>query len=204
MANTTKRTTKATDTADNVESVETVVVAETVEDVNDDIKEVAQPKAEVEKVVEPKETEKPLDDYDIIEIMSIIPNVSYKDSHTEDIYVWETAGHVEEMDFATVKNMWKRHKNYFRHMLLRPLDERVIKKFGLESNYAKHDYLMNPKNYTRDNIDDILSGISSTPNGMKIAVINKIKSMVYSGQLSDASVIKKIDARLGLDLISMI
>lgn len=200
----------------NNEVVEAVETVEAVENVNDVVEEVEQPKVEAKKaekakkgdapvkVAEPVKVEEPLNDYDIIEVVAIIPGVSYKDSHTEDIYRWETAGHIEEMDFATVKNMWKHHKNYFRHMLLRPLDKRVVKKFGLENNYAKHDYLMDPKNYTRENIDDILNSIHETPNGMKMAIINKIKSMVYSGQLSDINVVKKIDTRLGLDLISMI
>lgn len=208
MANTnTKRATKAEETVENVESVETV---DTVADVNDNAKEAEQPKVEAKKVVESKveeevkKVEEPLNDYDIIKIEAIIPNVSYKDPHTDDITTWENVGSIEELDFATVKNMWKFHKNYFRHMLLRPLDDRVIKKFGLEKNYAEHDYLMDPKNYTRENIDKILDGISSTPNGMKIAVINKIKSMVYSGQLSDVNIIKKLDVRFGLDLISMV
>ena len=203
-----KRTTKDENIIENVESAvaeEAAIVAdEIVEVAVENVEEVEQPKAKTKKVAKVEEIEEPLQDFDIIEVMAIIPNVSYKDPHTEDIYRWETAGHIEEMTFDTVKTLWKNHKNYFRNLWLRPMDERVIKKFGLESNYEKHDFLMEAENYTRGNIDKILDGISSTPNGMKIAVINKIKAMVYSGQLSDVNVIKKIDARLGLDLISMV
>lgn len=210
-----KRTTKDENIVENVESAvadESAIVADETAIVVDEaamvaeenVEEVEQPKAKTKKVAKVEEAEKPLQDFDIIKVMAIIPNVSYKDPHTEDIYRWEAAGHIEEMTFDTVKTMWKNHKNYFRNLWLRPMDERVIKKFGLESNYDKHDFLMEPKNYTRANIDNILDGISSTPNGMKIAVINKIKAMVYSGQLADVGVIKKIDARLGLDLISMV
>ena len=198
---------RGTEVENIVENVEPVNAEETVVDVvneEENVEEVKQTKAKAKSVAKVVEAEEPLQDYDIIEVMAIVPNVSYKDPRTEDIHRWETAGHREEMTFEEVKTMWKNHKNYFRNMWLRPMDDRVIKKFGLESNYEKHDFLMNHKNYTRNNIDKILDGISSTPNGMKIAIINKIKSMVYSGQLTDATIIKKIDARLGLDLISMV
>lgn len=203
---------RATKTDNIVENAETAIVEETAvvvedasaTDMDKNVEEDVQPKPKAKKVVKIEEVEELLQDFDIIEVKSIVPNVSYKDSHTEDIYRWESAGHIEEMTFDEVKRMWKSHKNYFRNMWLRPMDERVIKKFGLENNYNKHDFLMDAKNYTRNNVDDILDGISAAPNGMKIAIINKIKSMVYSGQLSDINVIKKIDARLGLDLISMV
>ena len=48
----------------------------------------------VEKIVE---KEKPLDKDDVIEVISLIPNVSYKDKKYGDIYRWEKAGEIVEM-----------------------------------------------------------------------------------------------------------
>ena len=39
----------------------------------------------------------PLEDSDEIEVVSLIPNVSYKDSKTFDMYKWDEIGHVEYM-----------------------------------------------------------------------------------------------------------
>ena len=73
----------------------------------------------------------PLNDSDEIEVVSLIPNVSYKDSKTLDIYKWEEIGHVEYMTFETLKNMWRNNKGYFKNMWLKPNDDRVVNKFGL-------------------------------------------------------------------------
>ena len=115
---------------------------------------VVEEKVVVEKVDEKnkkntKETVKvePLEDSDEIEVVSLIPNVSYKDSKTLDIYKWEEIGHVEYMTFETLKNMWRNNKGYFKNMWLKPNDDRVIKKFGLTKTFEKYEYLMDSSNY---------------------------------------------------------
>ena len=64
-----------------------------------------------------------LNDYDEIDVVSLIPNISYKDSKTGDFYEWYEVGHIEPMTFETIKNMWRNHKDYFRNMCLKPNDE---------------------------------------------------------------------------------
>ena len=44
----------------------------------------------------------PLEDSDEIEVISLVPNVSYKDSKTLDMYEWQEAGHVEYITFETL------------------------------------------------------------------------------------------------------
>ena len=54
-------------------------VSETVEKMNEESKKTM--------------NQEPLGDYDEIEIVSLIPNVSYKDSKTGDFYSWDEIGH---------------------------------------------------------------------------------------------------------------
>lgn len=143
-------------------------------------------------------------DSDEIEVMSLIPNVSYEDERTSDFYRWDKAGQIETMTFDAVKAMHRKYKTYFGDMWLRPLDERVIKKLGLVRTYEKYDYLMDESNYTHDNIDNVLDGISSASAGLKISVINRIKDMVAEGVVSDIKVLRKIENRLDIDLISFL
>lgn len=159
-----------------------------------------------EKVVvaERKQKLEPLNDYDEIQVISILPNVSYKDNRTNDMYEWEEVGHIEYMTVETIKNMWRNNKGYFRNMILKPNDERLINQFGLKSNYEKYEYLMNKNNYTRNNIKDVCKKISSTHNGLKFSIINKIKFMISTGELSDISVIKTLERQLHIDLISLL
>lgn len=160
---------------------------------------------EEEKIVENKAIKtEPLKDTDEIEIESLVPNVSYKDSKTGDMYEWDEAGHTEPMTFDILKNMWRSHKGYFRNMWLKPNDARVINQFGLTKTFEKYEYLMDASNYTKKNIKSICDAIAETPNGLKFAICDKVKSLVISGEVSDVSVIKELEKRLKIDLIEFL
>ena len=150
------------------------------------------------------DVEDALSDSDMIEVESLIPNVVYEDSRTGNYYEWSEIGHCEDMTFDEVKNMHRKYKTYFNDMWLKPLDERVIKKLGLSRTYDKYDFLVDESNYTNDHIDEVLDGISSAPTSLKIAIVNRIKDMVSDGTVSDIKVIRKLEKRLDIDLISFL
>lgn len=155
---------------------------------------------------ETKETisKKPLEDFDEIEVISLIPNVSYKDIKTGDMYEWDEVGHIEYMTFETLKNMWRNNKGYFRNMWLKPKDDRVINKFGLTKTFEQYEFLMDKSNYNKKNIDEICKTISDTPKAMKRAICSKIKNLVVNEQISDAAIIRKLEKHLNLDLIEFL
>lgn len=145
-----------------------------------------------------------LNDYDEIEVVSLIPNVSYKDSKTGDFYEWDEIGHVEYMTVDVLKNLWRGHKGYFRNMWLKPNDERIINQFGLNKVYSKYDFLMDESNYTKKNIDNICETILNAPNGLKASLYDKVKSLVIDGDITDISIIRKLENRLKIDLIDFL
>ena len=147
---------------------------------------------------------KPLVDSDEIEVISLVPNVSYKDSKTLDMYEWDVTGHTEYMTFDTLKNMWRNHKGYFKNMWLKPNDERVINSFGLTKTFEKYEYLMDASNYTKKNISAICEAIANTPNGLKFAICDKVKSLVVNGEVADISVIRALEKRLNIELIEFL
>ena len=148
---------------------------------------------------------KELDDKEEIEVVALIPNVSYYDKATGDRYEWENAGDVEYMTVEAVQRMRRNSRGYFEDMCVKPNDERVIKKFGMERYYEQHDYLMDASNYTKDNITNVLDKFSSLrSNSLKSSIVNKIKDMISNGELSDAVVIRAIEKRLDIDLISLL
>lgn len=146
--------------------------------------------------------EEPLKDSDEIEVMALIPNVSYRDHATADFYEWVDAGDVEYMTFDALTRMRRNHRGYFEDMCLKPNDKRVIKKFGLGRFYDKYDVFMDVSSYTRENVGETLNSFHSIPNAMKLSVVNKIKDMVASGEISDVNVIRTIEKRLDIDLIA--
>lgn len=172
------------------------------------------PTSEVDVVEEmnekTKETSKktikaePLNKSDEIKVISLVPNVSYKDSKTYDMYEWETVDHSEYMTVETLDNMWRNNKGYFKNLWLKPNDERIINKFGLTKTYEKYEYLMDGSNYTKKNIEKICESIASTPNGLKLSICDKVKNMVISGEVTDVFVIRKLENRLKIDLIDFL
>jgi hypothetical protein len=192
------RTTKSVNETASV--VDTTVAEVSVTEENDNVKEVVtNTKNTVVKV-----SLEPLNDSDEIDVVSIIPNVSYKDSKTGDMYEWDEVGHVEIMTFETLKNMWRNHKGYFRNMWLKPNDERVINKFGLTKTFEKYAFLMDESNYTRDKIDDLCYAISNTPNELKYSIVLKIKDLIVSEEVKDIAVIRALEKHLKIDLISFL
>lgn len=148
---------------------------------------------------------KELDDKEEIEVVALIPNVSYYDKATGDRYEWENAGDVEYMTVEAIQRMRRNSRGYFEDMCVKPNDERVIKKFGMERYYEQHDYLMDASNYTKGNITNVLDKFSSLrSNSLKSSIVNKIKDMIANGELSDAVVIRAIEKRLDIDLISLL
>ena len=171
----------------------TKTIVETVGKMNEEVKE------NTKKLVKEE-----LKDSDEITVISLVPNVSYKDSKTLDMYEWDEVGHPEPMTFETLKNMWRNNKGYFKNMWLKPEDDRVINKFGLTKTFEKYEYLMDISNYTKKNIKSICEAISDAPNGLKFSVCDKVKSSVIDGELTDIGVIRELEKRLNIDLTNFL
>lgn len=149
-----------------------------------------------------EKAEEPLNDSDEIEVVSLIPNVSYLDTNTSDFYEWEKVGDIEIMTFESIKGMWRKYKSYFKDMWLKPNDQRVVKKLGLGRTYEKYEYLLDGKNYTEENIGELIDAISSCQKELKISIVNKIKNLVAGGEITNINVIKALGEHLDIDLVS--
>lgn len=172
--------------------------------VTDNVAVADQMNEEVKKTVKNSIKAEPLNDYDEIEIESLVANVSYKDKPTGNMYEWEEVGHIEYMTFGVLKNLWRNHKGYFHNMWLKPNDERVVNQFGLTKVFEKYEFLMDASNYTKKNMDNICDAISNTPNGLKISICDKVKDLVVKGEITDIHVIKALEKHLKIDLIEFL
>lgn len=157
-----------------------------------------------EEIVKKEVKRERLSDRDEVGVESLIANISYKDSKTGDYYEWPSVGHVEYMTMDVIKNMWRNHKGYFRDMILRPLDERVIDELGLKRTYEKYEKLTDPSIYTRDNIDSVIKEIDAAPDTFKSGMIRRFFVFVSDGDISDIQVLRKIEKHYDIDLISLL
>lgn len=181
--------------AEDIAGVDTSAPAASVAEVD---KNIAKKNVNAKKKIE-------LNNDDEVEVVALIPNVSYYDKATGDRYEWENTGDTEYMTVDAIQRMRRNARGYFEDMCLKPNDERVIDKFGMKRYYEKHDYLMDVSNYTKDNITNILDEFSALrSNSLKSSIVNKIKDMISNGELSDVMVIRAIEKRLDIDLISLL
>ena len=84
------------------------------------------------------------------------------------------------------------------------MDKRVVEQFGLSKVYEKYKMLLDGSNYTRKDINKIVDAISSSPNGLKFSLCNKIKNMIIQGEITDVFVIRTLEKQFDTDLISYI
>ena len=165
----------------------------------------------VEETVEEKPvvaTTKPvkvkIEDDEEIEVQSFDSNVTYWDKATDETYFWEEVGEVISMPYSVIKNMWRNHKTYFRNFLLKPLDDRVVKELGLVKTYEKYDFLMDGSQYTKANLDSIITAINGGTNGFKSAIFNNIKNMIINGDVTDVYVIKQLGNAFDIDFVGLV
>ena len=143
-------------------------------------------------------------DNEDIDVKALIPNVSYYDKTTGKRYEWEERNQIEPMPFSVIKEMWRGHKGYFKSMYLRPNDERVVKKFGLEKTYSAFDFLVNPENYTRDKLDEIEEHLKKVNKDILYTVVQFLKNAVAENEISDIKVLRFLEKRLNITLIDLI
>lgn len=148
------------------------------------------------------EIAKEIDDNEEIMVMSLVSNVTYEDKKTGDTIVWEEAGQEEPMTFEMIKNMWRNHKTYFKNLLLKPLDDRIIAFLGLEKLYTSYEDLLDENKYTINNIDKMCDSIKQTPNSLKSNIYHKIVQFVKDEKITNIKVIRELERELDTDLIS--
>lgn len=190
------KTNTAVDTAATVDNSAVAVSVEAEKDMNETVVEKT-PVKEVEKV-------EPLRDSNEIKVVSLVPNVWYRNDYTGNSIRWDSVGQEEYMTFEELKAMWRESKGYFRNMWLKPEDDRVVAKFGLTNIYKKYDFLMDEKNYTRENIDKLCESISSASSELKYCVCDKVKNLVAEEKVTDIHVIRALEKHLKVDLTSFI
>ena len=191
-----KQTTTTSATVD-----ETMVAENSQNVVVDNVEIEEKTKSKTRKVVDDEKVVEPLQDTDDIEVIALIPNISYKDNKTLDFYEWKNIGDIEEIPFEVLKNMYRNHRGYFRNLWLKPLDDRVIDKFKLRKLYDSHEKLINIDNYTIDNIFDICEEIHKLPNSSKLSLLSLIRNSVDEGKIQDIRIIKQLESSLNISLI---
>lgn len=153
----------------------------------------------------PAAKNKPLSPNDEVEVVSSVPyRVSYEDKATSDRYVWVEMGDTQFMTLDALTRMRRNYPSYFEKMEVMPTNEAVIKKLNLTRLCDKTSEFLDVASYTREKVGETCEKIKALDSGVKLTVVQKIKGMVESGEIFDVAVIRTIEKRLGVDLVSVL
>lgn len=148
--------------------------------------------------------EMPLTDNEIIVCTAQIPNMTYKDHKTGDMYTWQAVGDAEEISFSVLRDMYRNYDSYIKNLWITFDDERVVKKFRLERLYGNYKLLMSDKFYVKSNMQKIKEIIKEMPRGILETAILKVKSFITDGKISDLKVIRELERQFHVDLINLV
>ena len=155
----------------------------------------------------PNETEgkvEPLENDSEIEVESLLANVSYYDEKTGDRFQWDNVGDIVLVPFEVLKNMHRKYRNYFLHLLLKPKDDRVIEYFKLNKVYSRYEKVLDVKNFTSKKIDTVCDDIKALPNALKFNTFTRIQNWVSDGSITEIKVIRRLEQVFGLELYNLL
>jgi hypothetical protein len=158
-----------------------------------------------DKVVETKKTKVvEIDKDELIDVVALVPNVSYYDKKTDERYEWTEVGEVTAVPYEVIENIWKQYKDYFRGLVIKPMDERVIEKLKLGNIFEKYEIFTNPDNYTKGNIGEVIESLKKASPRVKTSVYTIIKTFITDGRITDVQSIMKLDKEFDLNLIGLV
>lgn len=147
---------------------------------------------------------KTISDADIFKVKSLVPNVHYTCSKTQDYYIWVEVGDENEMTFGQLKVMKNKHIGYFSKNWLIVMDDNASKKLGLDKYYndgfGKKDY----KLFYGNDVDKVEKKLALLPDSEKEALSKKIIKSVSNGDIQNVKIIRLLEKTFGVDLMDLV
>lgn len=147
---------------------------------------------------------KTISDTDVFKVKSLVPNVHYTCSKTQDYYIWSEVGEENEMTFAQLKVMKNKHIGYFSKNWLIVTDDNASKKLGLDKYYndrfGKKDY----KLLYGNDVDKVEKKLALLPDSEKEAMSKKIIKSVSNGDIQNVKIIRLLERTFDIELMDLV
>lgn len=152
-----------------------------------------------------KETSKSIRDTDVVAVKSLVPNVYYTCSKTNDAYVWAEVGDIQELTFAQLKVMKNKHSGYFTKKWLFPQNDSALKKLGIDDIFAgKFDEKKDMKLFYGDDVEAVREKLSYIAPENKENIGNKVIKAVKQGKIVNIKILRLLEKELDVELMDLV
>lgn len=160
-------------------------------------------KNEETKSKEVKVAAKKLSDKDVIRVRSLVQNVHYSCPKTFDTFIWDTVGDEQEMTFEQLKIMKNRYGGYLTKKWLYPQNDQAIQKLGLSEVFStKFDRDYDIELFFGNDADYAIKRLDFIDPKDEEYVIRKVKSATKDGKIQNIRILKALEEKFDIDLIS--
>ena len=147
---------------------------------------------------------KTISDADVFTVKSIVPNVHYTCSKTQDYYIWADVGDENEMTFAQLKVMKNKHIGYFSKGWLIITDNGASRKLDLDKYYndgfGKRDY----KLFYGNDVDKVEKKLAFLPDSEKEQLSKRIIKSVSNGDIQNVKIIRLLEKTFDIELMDLV
>lgn len=182
--------------ANNKKNVASNVVEETAA-------ETAVSSAEVETV---KDTDgkKAVTDKTVVKVKALVPHIYYTCPKTNDSFVWASIGDIQEMTVEQLKIMKVQHDGYFSKKWLYPMNEEVLDMLRIKDIFAIKSSGDNLSALYGNDIAKAEEFINFVLDSDKEEIGKKVANAVQLGKIQNVKIIRLLEKKFGLDLVSLI
>ena len=139
-----------------------------------------------------------IDPGEIVRVRSITPGaLVYSPLGGGAAVIWSEIGAVKEMSVKEIEEMNSVSEKYLRSPLVILLDDRAVRKFGLDELYGRISRIDGLSALLKKNMSVISDELDRLiADNMRELLITKASSMYSSGELTDINIIKLLERKL--------
>lgn len=173
------------------ESKATKVVEEKVED-------------KVKKSETPAPKAKSISDADVFNVRSLVPNIHYTCSKTQDYYIWSEVGDENQMTFSQLKVMKNKHIGYFSKNWLMIMDDNASKKLGVDKYYLDGFTNKDYRILYGSDVEKVEKKLAYISDEEKEKMAKKIITSVSNGDIQNVKIIRLLEKAFDIDLMDLV
>ena len=143
-------------------------------------------------------------DKTVVKVKGLVPHVYYTCPKTNDTFIWGAVGDIQEMTVEQLKLMKVRHEGYFTKKWLYPMNEEALKMLRIKDIFAIKSTGDNLSALYGNDIGKAEEFISFVQDSDIEAIGKKIKNAVELGKIQNVKIIRLLEKKFDLDLISLI
>lgn len=145
-----------------------------------------------------------LSDETKIIVKGLIPHVYYTCPKTQDSFVWDEIGDTQIMTYMQLKLMKNQHEGYFKLKWIYPMNDEVIDALKIREYYTLKPEFKDLSLFYENDYGRAKESIEMIDKADYEQWIEKFKNAVIAGNIQNIKIIKLIENKFNIDLISLL